>query len=105
MKFIRPLFFVVTLALLAGCVSKSIEEKYPLPPLAIAQNSDGDVTIAWKSETGFVYTIFCQAAAADDWKALKNAYRVQGTGGTMTAYDTANPHKPPRRYRILAEKQ
>jgi hypothetical protein len=87
----------------AGCVSKPVEEYAP-PPLMIAQNSDGEVSLAWESEPGYVYTIYCQNAAGENWVTLEGAVRVPGTGGTLTASDRVDPNKPPRRYRLLPEK-
>lgn len=103
MNSFRPLLFIAILAFLSGCVSTPVEEEYTPPPLMIAQNSDGDVTIAWESDPDHVYTIYYQAKADADWVPLKKAHRVPGTGQTLTVYDRVNPNHPLRRYRILPE--
>ena len=103
MSMLRPIIFIAVLIFLSGCVRKPME-KHPLPPLAIAQNSDGDVTIAWESETGYFYTIYCQDSANGDWKALQHVYRVPGTGQTITVDHQVKPGQEPPRYRILPEK-
>jgi len=91
------------LLLLAGCVSKVVEEDRP-PQMMIAQNSDGDVTMTWESELGLVYTVYCQKTKGGDWVALQGASRLRGTGETMTVRDRSNPRMPARRYRVLPEK-
>ena len=75
----------------------------PIPPLVIGQNSDGDVTIQWKSQPGFVYTVYYQAAPGGDWIALRGAERLPGTGGLLSVRDHVDPRKPPRRYRLLPQ--
>ena len=100
----RPLLVITILALFTGCVSKPVEEEYTPPPLMIAQNSDGDVTIAWESDPDHLYTIYYQTRSGTDWRPLKKAQRVPGTGNTITIYDRVNPNWPLRRYRILSEK-
>lgn len=99
----RTLFPALALLLLAGCVTKTIEEEHP-PMLIIAQNSDGAVTMQWESETDYVYTVYYQKTPASDWVILQKASRLPGTGQTMTAHDRTNPRNPPRRYRVLPEK-
>jgi len=104
MNSLRSLLFISTLVFLSGCVSKPVEKEYVPPPLVIAQNSDGDVSIAWESDPGYVYTIYYQSSETSDWKALKKAYRMRGTGQMLTAYHRVNPNGPSPRYRILPEK-
>lgn len=104
MNAFRSLLLITTLVFLSGCVSKP-EEEYVPPPLVIAQNSDGDVSIAWESDLGYVYTIYYQSSADADWKALNEAYRVRGTGQMLTVSDRVNPNRPPRKYRLLPEKE
>ena len=103
----RLFFFLFAglLLSLTGCVSKPVENEKEAhaPPLMIAQNSDGDVTIAWDSELGRVYTIYYQATEGANWRTLRTAIRVQGTGETLTVYDVVNPSRPLRRYRLLPE--
>ncbi len=91
------------LLLLAGCVSKVIEEDRP-PKMMIAQNSDGDVTMTWESKLGYLYTVYCQKTQGGDWVVLQGVNRLPGTGETMSARDRSNPRMPPRRYRVLPEK-
>lgn len=108
MNMFRSFLFVSVLGLLSGCVSKPVEAedgKPALPLLMIAQNGDGDVTIEWESRPGFFYTIYYQVAADTDWKVLRKARRMPGTGQTLTAYDRVNPNRPLRRYRVLPEEQ
>lgn len=105
MSLFRSLLVLSVLVLLPGCVSKPVEIEMDAPPLMIAQNSDGDVTIAWESEPGYLYTIYYQNAVDGNWNALRLATRVRGTGKTLTTRDRVNPSKPLRRYRILPEKQ
>ncbi len=106
MNVFRSLLFIMILVFLSGCVSKPVENEneYTPPPLVIAQNSDGDVSIAWESDPGYVYTVYYQSSAGADWKGLKKAYRLPGTGQMLTVYDRVNPNRPPRRYRLLHEK-
>ena len=103
----RLFFFLFAglLLSLTGCVSKPVEDEKEAhaPPLMIAQNSDGEVIIAWDSEPNRVYTIYYQATDGGDWKPLRTAIRVQGTGETITIYDVINPNRPLRRYRLLPE--
>jgi len=105
MKAFRSLLLIPMLVLLLGCVTKPMEEDIHAPPLMIAQNGDGQVTIIWDSEPGYVYTIYYQDTADADWKVLRTVNRVRGTGQELTANDLVNPNKPLRRYRILPEKQ
>ena len=108
MNSFRLPLFVSVLVLLSGCVSKPVEVevgKPALPPLMIAQNGDGDVTIAWESEPGYLYSIYYQPTADADWKVLRKAHRMPGTGQTLTAYDRVNPNRSLRRYRVLPEEQ
>jgi len=108
MSTVRFLLFVSLLVLLSGCVSKPVETedgKPALPPLMIAQNGDGDVIIEWESELGYVYTIYYQTTADADWKVLRRADRMRGTGQTLTAYDRVSPSRSLRRYRVLPEEQ
>lgn len=100
---IRSLLLIAVLGCLAGCASKP-EEEYKPPRLMIAQNGDGDVTLQWESEPGYVYTIFFQASPKADWQGMKKAFRLPGTGQPMTVYDHVNPNRPARSYRILEEK-
>lgn len=99
---IRAILLSMMCLLLAGCASEP-EKEYKPPRLMIAQNGDGDVTLQWESEPGYVYTIFYQSSSDADWQGLKNAFRVPGTGQALTVYDHVNPNRPPRSYRILAE--
>ncbi len=71
----------------------------------IAQNGDGDVTIEWKSEPGLNYTIYYQVSADADWKVLRSAHRMPGTGQRLTAHDRVSPSRSPHRYRVLPEEQ
>ena len=103
MRFFRLLLGMVLLVFLAGCVSKTIEAEEHAPPLMIAQNSDGQVSISWDSQPDLIYTIYYQAEKDGDWKALRTAYQVRGTGETLTAYDRVNPKGSLRRYRLLPE--
>ncbi len=105
MNIFRFLLLISILVLLPGCVSKPVEGEVHAPKLMIAQNSDGQVTIAWDSEPGYVYTIYYQITADADWKVLRAANRMRGTGETLTTHDRVNPNRPLRRYRILPEKQ
>jgi len=107
MNMLRFLLLAMVFILLPGCVSKPVEAedgKLVLPPLMIAQNGAGDVTIEWESEPGCLYTIYYQVTADADWKVLRKAYRLSGTGQTLAAYDRVSPTRPPRRYRVLAER-
>lgn len=91
-------------ALVTGCTSTTIEEEYPPPRLLIAENSDGEVTIGWKSDPGYVYTVYYQSQVDGTWKPLPNATRIRGTGENITVQDRVKPSSPPRPYRILPEK-
>lgn len=102
---LRLFLFAGLLLSLTGCVSKSVEDEKEAhaPSLMIAQNSDGDVTLAWESEIDRVYTIYYQAKEGADWKPLRTATRVRGTGEMLTVHDVVNPNWPLRRYRLLPE--
>ena len=104
MSRLRLFIFAGLLLSLTGCVSKSVEDEKEVhaPPLMIAQ-SDGNVTIAWDSEVDHVYTIYYQAKEGADWKPLRTATRVRGTGEILTVHDVVNPNRPLRRYRLLPE--
>ena len=104
MNWIRTIVPISAILLLAGCVSTVIEEEKGPPPVITAQNSDGEVTVAWESELDLLYTVYCQKTSGGDWVILPGANRLRGTGEQMTARDRANPRKPPRRYRVLPEK-
>lgn len=106
MSALRSLLLSTTLCIvLAGCVSKPVEVEIHAPPLMIAQNSDGQVSIAWESEPDYFYSVYFQSSADADWKVLRTANRVSGTGQTLTAYDLVNPNRALRHYRVVAEKK
>ena len=104
MTLLRSILSAATIAFITGCASDTVDEEYPPPPLMIAQNADGEVTLAWDSDPGYMYTVFYQGAPGGEWAGLKNAFRVPGNGARLTVYDQVNPRKPPRRYRLLPEK-
>ncbi len=105
MTLLRSFLCVVLLMSLTGCVNKPMDDEVAhIPPLMIAQNSDGQVTISWESEADWIYTIYYQAEKEGDWKALRSGYRLQGTGRVLTIHDRVNPRRPMRRYRVLPEK-
>ena len=101
----RAISLTIICILMLGCVSKPAEVKIHAPSLMIAQNGDGEVTIAWESEPDYLYTIYYQSSPRADWKVLRTADRVRGTGQMLTVSDRVNPNKALRRYRVLAEKQ
>ena len=103
MSLFRSFLSVVLLVCLTGCVHKTVEVEEHAPPLMIAQNSDGEVTISWESEPDRIYTVYYQAKKDGDWKALRTAYQVPGTGSMLTVHDRVNPNWPLRRYRLLPE--
>lgn len=105
MNMFRSILLTAICILMAGCVSKPTEVEIHAPSLMIAQNGDGEVTIAWESEPDYLYSIYYQSSPNADWKVLRTANRVRGTGQTLTAHDLVNPNKALRRYRVLAEKQ
>ena len=104
MSLLRAFLAGLSVMLISACVSTPLEEEYTPPPLMIAQNADGEVTLAWDSDLGYMYTVFYQTTAGAEWKGLKRAFRVPGTGERITVYDQVNPRHPPRRYRLLPEK-
>ena len=95
----------MVLVLLAGCVSQPLEKNEHEPPLMIAQNSEGETTLLWESERGYIYTVFYMDLKIGVWKELRGASRVRGSGQTLTAKDRVNPNRPQRRYRLAFEKQ
>ena len=106
MNVVRSLLLSSIFILMAGCISKPLEVvEVHAPLLMIAQNSDGEVTIEWASEQDYVYTIYYQNTAGGDWRVLRAANRVPGTGQTLTIQDRVNPNQPLRRYRVLPEKK
>ena len=106
MNLFRSFLFVVLWVGLVGCVSQPVEvEEEHAPPLMIAQNGDGQVTISWDSELEYIYTVYYQAKKDGDWKALRSGYEVPGSGSTLTIYDRVNPNWPMRRYRLLPSKR
>jgi hypothetical protein len=104
MTLLRPFLLLASIVLFSGCVSTPVEEEYPSPPLMIAQNADGEVTLAWDSDPGYMYTVFVQVTVGAEWKGLPKAFRIPGTGGRLTVYDQVNPRQTPPRYRLLPEK-
>jgi hypothetical protein len=104
MTLFRSFLLIASIAIISGCVSTPVEEEATTPPLMIAQNADGEVTLAWDSDSDYMYTVFYQTTAGAEWNGLPKAFRVPGTGGRITVYDLVNPRKPPRRYRLLDEK-
>jgi predicted glycosyl hydrolase (DUF1957 family) len=96
---------LLLILLLAGCVSQTTDQREHDPSLMIAQNSDGETTLVWESDSSYIYTVFYMDADKENWKALRGANRVRGTGKTLEAKDRVNPNKPQRRYRLGFEKQ
>lgn len=100
----KHLFALLAMFLLAGCVSKVVEQPHP-PPLMIARNSEGVVTMQWDTKPGWYYTIFYQDNPSSNWKVLPGANRLRGTGKPLNAQDRVDPKRSPRRYRVLPEKK
>lgn len=102
---IRGFWLLVAVLALAGCRSRPPELLPHSPRLMIAQNSDGDATMSWESEEGYLYTIFLRDGEAP-WRELPSCVRCRGTGGTMVAHDRVTHSRPTmRRYRLHFEKQ
>jgi len=102
MRAIRFCLLAVVLTL-TGCVSEPVLSKVHDPALMIAQNSDGETTIAWDSEPDYVYTIYYMDPPNGKWATLRHATRIRGTGRTLTVKDRINPRGPMRRYRLEFE--
>lgn len=103
----RLLLWCVVMAVLSvcGCVSQKMDEaEDPRPDLAVAQNSDGVSFISWESEVGYYYTIKYQTKPRGEWRVLRQAERVRGTGETITIKDVVGLNAPRRRYWISLEK-
>ncbi len=101
---VARVFLVGLTCVLVGCVSKPMEDKVHAPSLMIGQNSDGDVSILWDSQPNHTYTLYYQDPPSDEWKTLRTASRVPGTGAALTVRDRVNPNKPQRRYRLEFER-
>jgi hypothetical protein len=104
-KYSIPLYLLLCGMLLSACVSTVVEEKDKIPRMAIAQGGNGLVSIGWESRPDYVYTVYYQNNPQEEWKILRGANRISGNGSTLTVHDRVNPHKPPRRYRLLPEKK
>ena len=96
---------LLVILLLTGCVSQTADQPEHDPSLMIAQNSDGETTLVWESDSSYIYTVFYMDSDKGSWKELRGANRVRGTGKTLEAKDRVNPNKPQRRYRLGFEKQ
>lgn len=102
MKYFTTILFVLCLAL-AGCVNTKIENKDYSPVLMMSQNSDGEVQLAWESDSSYLYTIYYRDGDSP-WREMNSANKVRGTGEAMTTTDRVDPSKPMRRYRLHFEK-
>ena len=91
--------------LLLACTTTVVENDDEIPRIVISQGGDGKVSIAWESKPGVYYSVYYQKNPEDDWKVLRGANHLRGTGGIMTVEDRVDPYKPPRRYRLLPEKK
>jgi hypothetical protein len=98
-----PFFLLLFFVSLMGCVSPPPETEEHSPSLMIAQNSNGEVSLVWDSDSRYLYTIYHKDASRE-WRKMRSVNRVRGTGGTMKAIDHVNPHKTLRRYRLYPEK-
>ncbi|MCF7848955.1 MAG: hypothetical protein K9M45_08910 [Kiritimatiellales bacterium] len=96
---------VVLAALLTGCVSKPVDKEEHRPPLMTSQNSEGDVTISFESEPGYIYTILYSDFHRKTWTNLTNGQNLRGTGKTITIKDKVNPAHPRRHYWIKVQGQ
>lgn len=99
----KLLLLLASLAL-AGCVSKPILPEH-CPRVTTAQNSDGEVTVSWKSETGYAYRIYVLDETDHSWNPLKGVGRFVGTGETITVSDRRNPDTPLPWYSLRSEKR
>jgi hypothetical protein len=98
----KVVLFAAVLAL-SGCVSKEILPEHS-PRLTTAQNSDGLVSMSWKSEVGYKYWIYVMDPADHVWSPLKGVDAFRGTGEIITFRDKRNPRLPLPWYSLRSEK-
>jgi len=106
----RALHFITVMVLFgvfqAGCVTQSEVQNTHRPALITTQNSEGDVTISFKSEPGYTYSIlYLDYNHQDKWRTLPNAQNIRGTGETIYIKDKVDPSLPHRRYWIKVHSQ
>ena len=99
------LYLLAVALVLTGCVSEPLMSKVYDPSLMIAQNSDGETSISWESETDYIYTIYYMDPPNGEWAKLRGATLIQGTGQTLTTMDRVDPAGPMRRYRLEFKRQ
>lgn len=97
-KFFSIILTVAALAV-AGCVSEPVQqEKAHMPALMNVSDGDGNTTLSFKSEPGYVYTILFMDKQNPSWTKLPQGLRLRGTGKTIYVKDKVNPRMPTRRY-------
>ncbi|MCF7816887.1 MAG: hypothetical protein K9M54_03295 [Kiritimatiellales bacterium] len=98
----RSLLLAAVLVLV-GCVSTPILPEYS-PRVITVQNSDGLVTLSWKSETGYAYRIYFLNEKDNTWKPLKGVDQFIGTGKSITISDQRRPGDRLPWYSVRAKK-
>lgn len=98
----RSLLFAVVLVV-AGCVSTPVLPEHS-PRVVTAQNSDGLVTLSWKSEAGYAYWIYVLDEKNNSWKPLKGVDRFIGTGKVISISDQRKPGAPLPWYSLRSKK-
>ena len=98
-------FFLFIVFFLVGCVSQSVKEHEHAPTLMISQNSDGEATLLWLSDTEYIYTVFFMDKNDGAWVKLRGSTKISGTGKTMMVKDRGNPNQLKRRYRLQFNKR
>ena len=84
------IFLVVGLVLSAGCTSRGVGPEHR-PRLAIAQNSDGWVTINMNTRVGYEYCIMYIDLKTKVWTPLEGCDAIRGTGEVVQVRKHFNP--------------
>jgi hypothetical protein len=100
MKCFSFLSLLAGLFFLVGCVSQPIEDERHSPSLMISQNSDGEATLLWQSDSAYVYTVVYSDKENRSWRTLRGANKLSGTGKMLEVKDQVNPRRLQRRYRL-----
>jgi hypothetical protein len=103
MKPVGLILLLIGLLSTAGCVSERIEPEHS-PRVTTAQNSEGLVTLSWKSELGYDYRIFFLNADTRQWHQMPGSKVYRGTGDVITIQDRRNPRLPLPWYSVRADK-
>ena len=100
----RALLMLVTgLFLMCGCVSQVIEPEHS-PRLIMSKNGDGLVSLSWKTEVGYAYSIYILNDKGQRVRPVKGVGRIIGTGEIINITDQSDPYKKTPYYGLKTEK-